>query len=177
MAKKFLLVYPNPFLHVDHDGYPNCACPCDMPEHTGMTVRRFVGAKFDQTNTFLLETLTEEELLYRNARQQTRFAFEFAEPTKLPVTEYYKDRVRGGELIAADETTARIGGVAYVEPKQVLADAKAHALKHWAALHGPDEEPELIDAHDKAIEALGVKPAAIATEAAPAAPVATHGDE
>lgn len=163
MAKKTLLVYPNPFVHMDHDGYPAGACPCDMPEHVGMTTRKWVGAELDKGGTFLLEKLSKEELHYRDARQQTRFKFNFAEPTLLPVTEYYKDRLAGlnildQEILPANEETARIAGVKFVDPKAALAKAKAAATARWAAETGTDEEPEGIGVLDAAIAKLGAAP-------------------
>jgi hypothetical protein len=163
MAKKFLLAYPNPFIHLDHDGYPAGACPCDMPEHVGMTTRRWVGAELDPAATMLLEKLTEEERRYRDARQQTRFLFTFSEPTKLPVTEYYKDRLRHGEILPADADSARLGGIDFMPPAQALAQAKTDACAKWVALMGPGEKPELVDALDSAIASIG-------TTAAPPAP-------
>lgn len=155
MAKKFLLVYPNPFIAIDHDGMPAGACPCDMPEHVGMTSRQWVAAELDPQGTVLLEKLSAEELRYRDARQQTRFKFAFGEPTKLPITEYYKDRLRSTELLAADKDTAHAAGLEFIAPADALAKSKAAALKKWAALHGPGEKPEGIDLLDKDIAAMG----------------------
>jgi hypothetical protein len=157
MAKKTFKVYPNPYVYIDHDGYPAGACPCDMPEHVGMTSRRFVGAKLDSEETRLLEKLSKEESRYRDARQQTRFAFDFSEPTTLPVTEYYRDRLNSSELIAADAETHKQTSIVgdFVSPKDALAKAKAAAVKRWAAERGDAEKPEGIDSLDAAIAAIG----------------------
>jgi hypothetical protein len=159
MAKKFLFVYPNPFIHLDHDGYPAGACPCDMPEHVGMTTRRLVGAEFDPDGTFLLEKLSQEESRYRDARQQTRFKFDFTAPTMLPVTEYYKDRLRHGEILPADAATAALGGIKFVPAAEALAKSKAEAAAKWIAMMGPGEKPDGIDSLDKDIAAMGAQPA------------------
>lgn len=158
MAKKHLFVYPNPFIHLDHDGYPAGACPCDMLEHVSETVRKFVGASLDGKNTFLLEKLSIEEAQYRNARQQTRFVFDLSAPTMLPVTEYYKDRLRAGEILPADERTAIIAGVKYVHPREALRAAKEAALKQWRA-ENPTEDPEGIDSLDGELAKLEPAPA------------------
>lgn len=150
MPTKTLSVYPNPYIAVDHEGYPAGACPCDMPEHVGMTTRKWVGAELDIDQTQLLEQLSAEERLYRNPRQRTRFKFELGEPTSLPVTHYYIDRIRGGELIAANADTARLGGVEFVEPRKALAASKKAACAKWEAENGPGTKPEHIDALDQA---------------------------
>jgi hypothetical protein len=155
MAKKFLYVYPNPFIHIDHDGVPAGACQCDMPEHVGMTTRKWVGAELDPEGTKLLEKLSSEELRYRDARQQTRFKFDFSAPTMLPITEYYKDRLRHGEILPADKSTATLGGLEFVPPIEALAKSKAAALKKWEAMAGPGEKPEFIDSLDAAITTIG----------------------
>lgn len=155
MAKKFFYAYPNPFIHLDHDGYPAGVCPCDMPEHVGMLVRKWVGASLDHENTFLTEKLSQEERRYRDPRQQTRFKFNLAEPTMLPVTEYYRDRFRGREILPADAATARLAGVPFVDPIEALRAEKVAAIARWRAENGPDETPEGIGHLDVAIASLG----------------------
>lgn len=159
---KTLSVYPNPFIHLDHDGYPAGVCPCDMVEHVGMTRRAWVGARIDPDQTFMLEKLTEEERRYRDARQQTRFKFDFSEPTTVLMTEYYKDRLRAREIIPADLETHISAGLLhqdYLPPAQVLELSKAASLKQWKAEHGPDTTPEFLSALDSAIAVLGAPPA------------------
>lgn len=158
---KTLSVYPNPFLHLDHDGYPAGVCPCDMVEHVGMTRRVWVGARIDPDQTFMLEKLTEEERRYRDARQQTRFKFEFSEPTTVLLTEYYKDRLRAHEIIPANIEAHMDAGMLrkdYLPPAEALAKAKAACLKQWAAETGSDEKPKFVDVLDSAIAALGAPP-------------------
>lgn len=169
---KFFLVYPNPFIHMDHDGYPAGVCHCDLLEHVG-NVRKWVGARLDQDQTTPLEKLSKEETGYRFARQQTRFSFDFSEPTRVPVTEYYRDRLRGGEILPADAATHKLAGLEgdFVPARQALAKAKEEALKLWRANYGPDERPALIDALDVNVAALQAiqTPAPVATfEPAPA---------
>ena len=171
MAKKMFRVYPNPFLSLDHDGYPASACPCDMLEHVGMTVRKWVGAKLDPANTMLLEKLSVEEARYRDPRQQTRFAFDFSQPTEILVTEYYRDRIRSNEIFCADLETYKLAGIGKVEdfikPEEALKKAKAAALKQWAAERGSDEKPEGVDSLDDAIGALGRSQAASSPQTGP----------
>lgn len=160
--KKNFAVYPNPYIAIDHDGYPAGACPADGPEHVGMTVRKWVGATLDSAETMLLERLTKEERQYRDARQQTRFKFHFEEPTQIPNTEYYKDRIQTRELIAADrETHVMAGGKPdeFREPIAVLQASKAAALKQWSAERGPGATPEHINVLDQLMSRLTVNPA------------------
>ncbi len=147
MAKsKRILVYPNPYMHLDHDGYPAGATPTDRMEHVGETVRSWVGAKLDQDQTFHTENLSSDEQAFRFPRQQTRFKFELSTPTELPVTQYYRDRIRDGELFVADEASAKECGFAFTDPKKALHAAKAAAIASWKASYG--ELPEFVDALD-----------------------------
>lgn len=149
MGKRQFLVYPNPFIHLDHDGYPAGATPCDMHEHVGL-VRKWVGAELDTEQTKPIEKFEPGDL--RTPRQVTRFRFRFDAPTALPCTPYYADRIRDGELIPADETTARYVGIAFRDPAEVLEEAKTKAIDDWKAR---EEEPEHVDVFDAAIAALG----------------------
>lgn len=154
---KIFKVYPNPFIHLDHDGYPAGACHCDQVHHVGMTTRRFVGATLDSEQTMLLEKLSKEELQYRNARQQTRFKFTFDEPTTLPVTDYYRDRLRDGEIFAADQETWKLMEASgpFVSPRDALAKSKEAAISRWRAETGSSGRPDGIDVLDQSIAALG----------------------
>ncbi len=146
MATKRLSVFPNPYLALDHDGYPAGACQTDRMEHVGETVRSWVGAAIDEKQTFHTEKLSTFEQAFRFPTQQTRFRFDLVNPTMLPVTQYYRDRVRDGELIPADAVTAKLCEVPFVEPREALAKAKAAAIADWRARY--QEAPELVDALD-----------------------------
>jgi hypothetical protein len=53
-------------------------------------------------------------------------------------TMYYRDRIRCGELIAADVETARTAGVPFVPIDQALQVAKQTAVLQWRALNSCD---------------------------------------
>jgi hypothetical protein len=86
-------------------------------------------------------------------------AWEFSdEPQTVPLTGYYLDRLRDGELIAADALTAQTAGRVFVAYDDALASAKAHALglfyrerpdrdaPEWAT---PDDLESLFHASDE----------------------------
>lgn len=166
MGKRQFLVYPNPFIHLDHDGYPAGATPCDRLEHVGITTRKWVGAELDAEQTKPIEQFEPGDL--RTPRQITRFRFHFAEPTALPTTPYYADRIRDGELIAADEATARYVGVKFRSPADALAAAKDKAIADWQAREG--EAPPNVDAFDTEVAKAG-KPTPKVVPAQASAPV------
>jgi hypothetical protein len=131
LSAKTLRVYANPWQHLDHEGLPAGACPCDPDEHT--PERRFVGA------TLKAEVSRKADPARGiSSRQRTTFAFS-DEPVTVPDTNYYRAAVNRGELIAADEATAKACGFAkdgFRDPKKVLASEKRAACERFRAETG-----------------------------------------
>lgn len=129
-----LRVLANPWLHLDHEGQPAGACPCDPDEHT--PERRFVGAKLQA------KLLREADLEKRQlARHRITFAFDES-AQDVPNTAYYRATVNSGELIAADPATAKLCGFraeSFRDPQAVLAEARAAAFDNFKASY--DEAP------------------------------------
>ena len=113
------------------------------------TVTRFVGARLDKPNTFVTQKLQKGDDL-RSQPQQTVYSFmgESAnetepselvnslikkEPISITTSPYYIDRIRSGELIAADEETARHAGVRFTDPKVLLIAIAESAVKGFNA--------------------------------------------
>lgn len=132
-----LRVVCNPFAHLDHLGRPAGACPCDPVGHT--PDRRWVGARIHERTT-LTEKLSREDASVRSAAQNTEFDFT-PDVQTIPKTPYYLDRLRDGELLAADAMTARAAGLPFVEPSTALAIAKTTAIASWAAHYGSEPAP------------------------------------
>jgi hypothetical protein len=135
-----LRVYPNPWLARDRDGVPCAVVPTD-PEYDGGGPGRFVGARLDHNATQVLQDFGEmgkHEL--RSPMQRTRYLYQgiassdpqlarllFAtEPVALPVTRYYKLRLREGALLPADAETAALGKVRFVPAGEL---AKRYAIR------------------------------------------------
>lgn len=130
-SAKTLRVYANPYLHLDHEGQPAGACPCDPDEHT--PERRFVGAK-------LKADLIRKADKSKGISAKHRISFEFSDEAQtVPDTAYYRAAVNSGELIAADLDTAKACGFvekSFRDPKAVLADAKKAACDAFKAATG-----------------------------------------
>ena len=197
MPKKTLNVYADPYGALDHEGRPAHACPTD-PTHTP-GARRWVGAGLS-AETKLVDKLYDDVAkavaggLHEHP-QDTVFAFE-TEPVTLPSTPYYRERIRHGELIPADEKTAREAGATALKrwqamvtkdvdaaavPKAMLAASRAAAIGRWHAEHeefpdwaDDDDKKAFADAQDKAAAAKAAAPTPAAQPGAP--PVAKTTD-
>ena len=136
MPAKTLSVLPNPYLSFDHEGRPNHHVPWD-PDHN--PDRGWVGAH-------LCAVVHKRDAQGFATHQDTFVEFDLDTPTMLPATHYYLAHLRSGELIPADEATSKQIGRPFVDPKTVLADAKAKLADRWAA-HYPDEDAPTLDVH------------------------------
>ncbi len=58
------------------------------------------------------------------------------EPITLQLTQYYMDLVKDGALLAADEASAKLCGVPYVDVKTALKRAAEKAANHCFAAYG-----------------------------------------
>jgi hypothetical protein len=161
MAKpRTLLVWPNPFAALDHEGRPHGILQFE-PEGDGVRTfddRRFVGA---QLTAEILGTLPTS---HPNETAQTiqRTTFVYAdEPTPVRNTAYYTGAIRRGELFAADEASATEAGLGrFLDPGKALEAAREGARATWAILAHEDHDeapPETLTAF-----AFGPMPEAIA---------------
>jgi hypothetical protein len=129
-----LRVFANPYVHLDPSGRPCGACPVD-PAHLPDR-REWVGAWLDAERTKVLSTPEKGEV--RAPVQETIFAFS-QDAIELPATPGYLDRIRSGELLAANAPTAQAAGIVFVAPDAALERARTAAVAAWRALYG--EEP------------------------------------
>lgn len=133
-------VLANPWLVIDSKGRPCGAVPCDPNEHDRVG-RSYVGARVDRQQTKLVPDRFGQAAQAgeaRFARQDTVWAF-LTEPVELPYTHYYADKVRKGQLFAADEKSAVACGIAaknFQEPGKLLDEAKAAAIADFVAHYG-----------------------------------------
>lgn len=118
MARAIVLhVLPNPFAALDSDGDPAAALPrVDLPS-------LLVGARVD---------------LERSRDGATKFLFDLQRPVQLPDLPAYRSALRSGDLLPADEATARLVGCPFVAPEEALRQARALAAARWRAETGED---------------------------------------
>lgn len=186
MPKKTLSVYADPYAALDHEGRPAHACPTD-PQHTG-EIRRWVGAALS-SKTRLVDRQDLDENVGKSVDaglhehpQETVFEFAPFEsstpsegedviggPITLPETPYYLERIRHGELIAADVKTAKKAGSKFSEPKALIAASRAASIAKWFAQH--EEYPlfatkaEQAQAEADRLVATGLAPQAVPAKA------------
>jgi hypothetical protein len=109
--------------------------PIDFFKHG--TGRRWVGAKLKATETRAQESERVGKLAQVVVESEHQHHWAFAtEPVSIPFSDYYVERIRHGELIAADAATAGRAGVKLAPFAEVLAAAKAKAVADYDAQHG-----------------------------------------
>lgn len=123
-----LLVFSNPYLHLTEDGEPMCVVAWDPEGHN--PDRGFVGARVAHE---IIQTFAPGDA--RQTEQRTWFEFDH-DPVRLPETSYYRQALMRGELVAADEETAKKLGRKFKDPQTVLKAAKAAAIAKWTSMHG-----------------------------------------
>ena len=142
MAKP-LLVLPNPFLSLDGDGNPAHACPCAAKHVAGSA--QYVGA----TRTINVQVASEKVTLQSPGRpgqkprtataitpERSKAVYTFTEkPVEIPDLPQYRKAIQNGDILAADAYTAQRAGIAFVEPREILARSRDVAAKQWAANH------------------------------------------
>ena len=124
---KTLLVFANPYLHLDHEGRLAGRCQAEPMPIPGAL--RFVGAAFHSATDASVKKFPEGDPRGSHT-QDTVFSFS-AEASSVDPSPYYLQKLRSGELLAAGED----GG----PPWHELARARNAAIENAKAHHGePD---------------------------------------
>lgn len=128
-------VVPNPWLCLDSMGHPCAVVPIDPFKHG--TGRRWVGARLvaNETRKREVERVGGLTQVVAEAEHTHDWQFESG-PVRIPISDYYLERIRHGELIAGDEFSAQKAGVPFVDPLTILSDAKARAVAEFDGQHG-----------------------------------------
>lgn len=130
-------VYPNPYCHLDHEGEPQGVYPDDPDISAGD--RRWVGATLDLDRTKVLEVFKRDDPRHGSQvapAQTTKFRFETA-PVMRPMSKHYRDGIRTGCLVAADEVSAKFAGIKdFIPPEKALARERERAIARWVANYG-----------------------------------------
>jgi hypothetical protein len=128
LANQTISVVPNPYTYLDEDGDP-CglvAVDSELQPYPG-----YVGASTKSVTT--LDNYDRGYFL--SPRRHVKFEYTL-EPVTLQLSNYYKDLVKGGELLAADEATAKLCGIPYVPFRKALKLAADKAAKDCFAAYG-----------------------------------------
>lgn len=125
LSKRFLRVMPNPFAApLDHEGRPCAAVQYD-PQHSHFV--RHIGAQ-------RVETITEKRK-GRPDKIVVTWTFDVS-PVDIEDTQFHRDRIASGELLAADaETSKRVGLKIHADPLERLRVACAERLTEWVRDH------------------------------------------
>lgn len=148
---KTIKVLPNPWAAVDQFGLPCGVCPRD-PDADAGGPGQYVGARVDPKQTEILQKLEKHEM--RSARQKTVFSFMGrpandpglaehllnAEPIEIPLTNYYRDRIREGAIVCRTQKDAQLARFANFVRPELLFPKPAEAPKP-AESPKPDAEP------------------------------------
>jgi len=169
-----MLVYPNPFAaQLDAEGRPMGRTLVD-PEHPrpfeiygGKLARKIVPHE----DAAEVERKKARNLDMREARVKA-IAEVRMRPTKVTISQYIRERVLSGDLIAADLETALACGMSrkdFRDPIDVLRAAMMGRLAEWRATHDRDDLPAI---HGSALVKDGaeIKLVTASKEPAPPAP-------
>jgi hypothetical protein len=159
-----LLVYPVPFAALDASGMPVGAVRFDPPTGRKNEVH-FIGCTRQHT---LIEKRPRAE--GRQSVYTTSFRFDLT-PQRITHTDYHVQRIRQGDLLAADPATAKRAGVPFVPPMTAFERARYAAIARWEQEYGeappvdkwpslrlvtPDDDmPSTAPAHAVSIRARG----------------------
>lgn len=130
MSKRTLLVWPNPFHAVDHEGHPAGILPYE-PMGDGVNTfddRRFIGA--------MVKAEVIQKFAPGDGRQSVqRTGFVYAdEPIRVHDSAYYRHAIARGEIFAADAASALLCGIdsgTFLEPGPLLERARVEAIGEW----------------------------------------------
>jgi len=120
---KTMLVYANPYIHLDHRGWLGGSCPFHGSDVGGE--RRHVGAEW-----VVLSILKRDPIADPARQDETDATWSFStEAVRVPDGPpwFYNDRVRDGELLPAGPDGA--------PPLEELARARRKAIADWEAAY------------------------------------------
>jgi hypothetical protein len=161
---KQVRVVANPFHVLDHRGRP-CGVFPEEPRAVGQHLG-YVGAKVDTSKTKVLRAKAEGDI--RPSFQNTEYAFS-ADAVSVPTTPYYRQGLRSGAILPADEATATWAGVTFSPPASALEQARKTAEAAFERAYG---EGSLAEARGQEV----APPKELQRHPAAGAPVATTKD-
>jgi hypothetical protein len=135
-SSALLCVYPNVFAVADHLGRLSAAVRFD-PDHGRQGSVHFVGAQVNRR---------PREGFIRTARNEKGVRQTIFDVTvkhslkvqKLPHSGFFKRQIKDGSLIPADEATARLAGVKFVDPPKALEQARKKLIDELLTMHSEE---------------------------------------
>lgn len=144
---KYLNVRSNPWIVgcIDHLGRPAGRVHVDPHEHSPVPAT-FVGCRFAEVKEIEAAKtmkLGKREIETAPARHDHRIAYS-KENVSIPNSGYYRDAIKRGDLLPADEKTARHCGIAkFVKPEEALEKCRTEAIKNFNDSTGEDAHAEM----------------------------------
>jgi hypothetical protein len=130
--KARIRVLPNPYASLDADGNPNGAF-----QHEGVP-GAFIGARLVKADPNHREPNVGAMIAGLAKAPLWRFEFDDVDPVELDASPHLLYAIRHGELLPADEATARECGLKFVPVGDALAAAKDKACKAFKAETGKE---------------------------------------
>lgn len=115
MPPRTLSVHPNPYCALDADGDP-----CGVVPRADLR-SILIGARLD---------------LERSSDERQKYLFDVETLVELPDDPAHRNALRSGDLLPADERTARLCGLTFLPLAQQLELAKKGAAARWLAETG-----------------------------------------
>jgi hypothetical protein len=181
LSKNELLVIINPYVALDHNGMPVGVVIYDPLEgRPGET--QFIGAKITKREVRRTDVQPKRGGAVRADRRRPRYASSVEHDTsaqRVPHTAHHIAAIESGSLIPANEVTAKIARVPFVEPAMRLDEARTAAIATWTRDHGAPPPIEAWPAHREATPSAPAQggeapaPTAAGAVAAPPALAAT----
>lgn len=136
--KKSVVVLPNPWHSIDHEGRPAGHCPRERtnptPGHQGHVCCSMVAQLGPALPDGHQGTRDQDTCWHFSKEPQS-----FDDPN-----DFYKNALRNGEIFPADERTAKYAGVEFKPFDKLLEESRAEANKKWKGVTGenlPDTDP------------------------------------
>jgi len=133
---KFLLVIPNRYIHLDHNGRPAGMVIQDAGPGAPPGRPRYIGARFEAVP---IEE-KRSDIPNLNLPKQDSWMVYDAAPAKVLDTDHHRAALRTGELFACDEATWRtvFSGKPFVPAATLLEAARLESIEEWKREHSGD---------------------------------------
>ena len=136
VSEAALMVVPNPFASpLDAKGNPVAFVAFD-PEHLPRGTIRYIGSTLDRDvkKPRNIEALRDSGNQRQYSRVETTIRHDLT-PTPIVHSDYHQRLVKQGALVAADAATARLCGVKFVPPNEVLEASITARIAEWCSDH------------------------------------------
>jgi hypothetical protein len=147
MPKRYLRVYANPYTFIDPEGRPAGVYshdPAHLPGQMHVGIVRLETTVTEKRDPSKDTRSSLMDLVHHYDGEVQEIAYAPGDPG----FKHYRDGLRSGDLIAADEATAKAAGLKFEDPGEVLGRARLKAVREWTDAH--DGEPPAFVADEEA---------------------------